>query len=251
MIDFVIVSYNSLEYLPNVYRQIQKKFDDPDVTILDNASTDGSQKWLNKLKRARVLYRLDNIGYAPAANKASEYGINEYICFMNPDIDFTWFAIQGALIELDDPDVVIASPLELKENGEPRLYDGFAGGACMLIKRDWFEGVGGFNDKLEFGCDDIDICRRAIEQGYRWVVTEPPITHYGQRSHDMATKKKIEKSEAVLAEDWEVVVLEFVGVKEEYIIGVPARNLTRRDMVELVGLSIDDLTASGLYKEVQ
>jgi len=251
MIDFVIVNYNSLPYLQDLYKRILKKVEYPRITILDNASTDGSQKWLKDIERGRVLYSLENLGYVPAANKAAEHGVNEIICFMNPDIAFTWHAIQGALIELDDQEVVIASPLELKENGEPRLYDGFAGGACMLIKRDWFEGVGGFNDKLEFGCDDIDICRRAIEQGYRWVVTEPPITHYGQRSHDMATKKKIEKSEAVLAEDWEVVVLEFVGVKEEYIIGVPARNLTRRDMVELAGLSIDDLTASGLYKEVQ
>jgi len=250
MIDFVIVSYNSLEYLPNVYRQIQKKFDDPDVTILDNASTDGSQKWLNKLKRARVLYRLDNIGYAPAANKDSEYGINEYICFMNPDIDFTWFAIQGALIELDDPDVVIASPQELKENGEPRMYDGFAGGACMLVKRDWFESVGGFNDKLEFGCDDIDISRRAVEAGYRWMVTEPAITHYGQRSHDMATRKKIAASKEVLAEDWDKVVLKFVGTKGEYIIGIPSRDLTRKDMVDLAGIKAEDLTASNLYEEV-
>ena len=40
-------------------------------------------------------------------------------------------------------------------------------GACMLIKRKVFEEVGGFSEDLKVGFNDIDLCLKAREKGYK------------------------------------------------------------------------------------
>jgi cellulose synthase/poly-beta-1,6-N-acetylglucosamine synthase-like glycosyltransferase len=41
--------------------------------------------------------------------------------------------------------------------------------ACMLIRRDAFEEVSGFDDALAVGFGDVDLCLRVAERGYRVV----------------------------------------------------------------------------------
>ena len=40
-------------------------------------------------------------------------------------------------------------------------------GACMLIKRKVFEEVGGFSEDLKVGFNDIDLCLKVREKGYK------------------------------------------------------------------------------------
>jgi GT2 family glycosyltransferase len=40
-------------------------------------------------------------------------------------------------------------------------------GACLLIRADVFEQVGGFDERLAVGFNDIDLCLRVREQGYK------------------------------------------------------------------------------------
>ena len=44
-------------------------------------------------------------------------------------------------------------------------------GACMMMRRDVFEAVGGFDDVYQVGFSDIAICLSARQQGYRVVYT--------------------------------------------------------------------------------
>ncbi len=41
--------------------------------------------------------------------------------------------------------------------------------ACMLVRRDAFEAVGGFDELLAVGFGDVDLCLRVLEKGYRVV----------------------------------------------------------------------------------
>lgn len=40
-------------------------------------------------------------------------------------------------------------------------------GACMMVRRDVFTELGGFDEKLVVECNDSDLCLRALEKGYR------------------------------------------------------------------------------------
>ncbi|HSG71085.1 MAG TPA: hypothetical protein VLA12_11755, partial [Planctomycetaceae bacterium] len=40
-------------------------------------------------------------------------------------------------------------------------------GACLLTPRRLYEELGGFDPAYEQECQDIDYCRKAVEQGYQ------------------------------------------------------------------------------------
>jgi GT2 family glycosyltransferase len=52
----------------------------------------------------------------------------------------------------------------------PRNYSAVTG-ACMMTRRDVFERVGGFNERLATDFNDIDYCLRLRRAGYRVVFT--------------------------------------------------------------------------------
>jgi GT2 family glycosyltransferase len=78
-------------------------------------------------------------------------------------------------------------------------------GACMMVRRDVFESVGGFDEELAVAFNDVDFCLRLREKGYL-VVYEPlaELVHHESRSRghtdDLAEGKRIvERWSAVIA----------------------------------------------------
>jgi GT2 family glycosyltransferase len=56
-------------------------------------------------------------------------------------------------------------------------------GACMLVRREAFEAVGGFDERFFLYWEDADLCRRLADHG--WTVSYEPgavVTHAGGRS---------------------------------------------------------------------
>ena len=43
--------------------------------------------------------------------------------------------------------------------------------ACMMLRRSVFDGLGGFDTELKVGYNDVDLCLRAVRQGYAVVYT--------------------------------------------------------------------------------
>jgi GT2 family glycosyltransferase len=67
-------------------------------------------------------------------------------------------------------------------------------GACMMMRREVFEAVGGFNEAYQLVFSDVEICLRIVAAGYRVVFTPfARLLHYEGRSraehipqHDLA-----------------------------------------------------------------
>ncbi|MGZ8649474.1 MAG: glycosyltransferase family 2 protein [Solirubrobacteraceae bacterium] len=66
---------------------------------------------------------------------------------------------------------------------ERAAYPEWVSGACMLVRRDAFEAVGGFDDRFFMYCEDQDLCRRLRAAGGR-VRYEPSavVSHRGGHS---------------------------------------------------------------------
>jgi N-acetylglucosaminyl-diphospho-decaprenol L-rhamnosyltransferase len=57
---------------------------------------------------------------------------------------------------------------------------GWLSGSCMLLRREAFEQVGGFDPTYFMYCEDMDLCRRLAEAGWQNVyVPSAVITHQG------------------------------------------------------------------------
>ncbi len=69
---------------------------------------------------------------------------------------------------------------------------GWASGACMLVSRDAWEKVGGFDPKFFFGGEDADFCQRVWEAGWE-VLCEPRalLVHQAGQSSEREPKRKI------------------------------------------------------------
>ena len=66
----------------------------------------------------------------------------------------------------------------------PRNYSAVTG-ACMMVQREIFERVGGFNTDFKVAYGDIDLCLRVGRLGNRIVYTPLAVLYY----HDSATRK--------------------------------------------------------------
>ncbi len=68
-----------------------------------------------------------------------------------------------------------------EESGSPVEHaTGWLSGSCMLLRRDAFQAVAGFDPSYFMYCEDMDLCRRLAEAGWSSVyVPTAVITHQG------------------------------------------------------------------------
>jgi GT2 family glycosyltransferase len=65
----------------------------------------------------------------------------------------------------------------------PRNYSAVTG-ACLMTRREVFDEVGGFDERLAIDFNDVDFCLRVRRQGYRIVFTpHAELYHHESGSH--------------------------------------------------------------------
>lgn len=97
-ISVVITSFNLIDYMERCFRRLMEQtFQEFDVLVVDDASTDGTgdiiEKWCKKYpSKFRAIYLKENIGVPGCVrNVALESGMlkGEYILFLDGDDDFS------------------------------------------------------------------------------------------------------------------------------------------------------------------
>jgi GT2 family glycosyltransferase len=77
-------------------------------------------------------------------------------------------------------------------------------GACMLVRRELFESLGGFDESFEIALNDVDFCLRLMERGYRNVWTP----HSRLIHHEKASRQQtnVVDDERLMWRRWEAVL---------------------------------------------
>ena len=162
-----------------------------------------------------------NSGFAHACNTGVRHTCSKYICFLNADIRVTpgWLDAMIAEIERDARIAAVGNrqldaagrihscgsawswrtgrfehflrgrqPARQREWTVPRDLDAITG-SCLLVRRDAFERVGGFDENYRQGYwEDSDLCMKLRHSGYRIRFTpDSQITHFtghsGENDH--------------------------------------------------------------------
>ncbi|MFH1452569.1 MAG: glycosyltransferase family 2 protein [Armatimonadota bacterium] len=89
LLTFSIASWNTKELtkqtLESLYRNTRLK--DFEVVIVDNASTDGSQRMIKKeFPQVKLIENEVNVGFGRAHNKAVRASEGKYVCILNSDV---------------------------------------------------------------------------------------------------------------------------------------------------------------------
>jgi GT2 family glycosyltransferase len=111
----------------------------------------------------------DNLGFGAAANAAAALGRDPLVAFVNPDGDPSpgcFDALEGAF---EDGAVVAAEASQGPRWDRPPLNERgdmeWLSGACMVVRRQPFEAVGGFDGGLFMYCEDVDLSYKLSSHG--------------------------------------------------------------------------------------
>ena len=207
-VAIVIVNWNKKDYVLNLLRSLEAiDYDNHEVIVVDNASTDNSVEAIKKtFPDVTLLVNKENLGGTGGFNTGMKYALH------NTDCKYIWLLDNDAeverhtLIELvkameADPDIGIAgsrimSPedrdliVELggyidwnsttwspnlryqnqKEYNGPNVVETDYVAACSaLIRRETLEKTGLMDRRFFLHWDDIDLCLRARDHGYKIV----------------------------------------------------------------------------------
>jgi GT2 family glycosyltransferase len=169
-----------------------------EVVVVDDGSSDATAEVLSRLAsripRLVVIRRPSNGGFAAACNEGARASRGRFLVFLNNDTEPTpgWLdelvdyalhrraAVVGAKLLYPDMTVQHAG-LVFDREGNPRhVYSGFPSehpavnrsgpvqavtGAAMLVRRDTFDALGGFDPSYRNGHEDVDFCLRVREAG--------------------------------------------------------------------------------------
>ncbi len=197
-LSIIIVSYNTKELLRRCVSSIEKSQDDleKEVFIVDNASTDGSDKLVEQgYKDIKILRNKENLGFAKANNQALRQVYGEYCLLLNSDtevkpdalsnlVEFAENNPQAGIVgaKLLNPDASIQSSIYhlptlwraikefwLGKKGEYEKYALTASDAvgveavtfaAVLIPKKTIERIGFLEERYFMYFEDLDYCRR-------------------------------------------------------------------------------------------
>ena len=196
------------QYIESLRQTMQSV--DWELILVDDASSDGTQAYLETLasdSQIRCIRNEKNSGYSASNNIGANAATGEYFAFLNNDLLLTegWFeAMFKVMQDAENPGIV--GNIQINPNTElidhAGVFFGLDGmprqarknrktfpkteytewnavtAACMLIKASLFREVGGFDETYRNGFEDIDICVKLRQQGYRhYVANRSRIQH--------------------------------------------------------------------------
>ena len=203
----VILNWNGQGYLEKFFPSvITHTANDAEIFVADNASTDDSISFLHaNFPQVKIIKNSENGGFAKGYNQALKNLTNEYFVLLNSDVEVTpnWISL---VIEMMDKDKSIAAcQPKIKSYQDKNLFEyagaagGFidkygypfcrgrifhsferdagqydnekeilwASGACLFIRSEVFNIVGGFDEDFFAHMEEIDLCWRIKNMGWK------------------------------------------------------------------------------------
>jgi GT2 family glycosyltransferase len=128
MVSITIVTWNSEQYLSECFASLrQQDYPELEVTIVDNASTDGTRALLRSAESScRVICNDSNVGFAAGQNQAIRASTGEWVLCLNPDVmlspDFITQVVKAG--EAQPEAGSLCGKLLRWNPGNPALYQG-------------------------------------------------------------------------------------------------------------------------------
>ncbi len=171
LVSVIVVNYNGKNLLENCFQSIsQINYPNYEVLLIDNNSTDDSIEFVKNNYSSAIIIKLEkNYGFAYPNNVGAKNSKGELLLFLNNDTKVTPNFISEMVEVLQrDSTIAICQSMLLKTNGEVDSSGDFvdmigvsfsskqkteniseilaAKGASMLVRKDVFTKLGGFDE---------------------------------------------------------------------------------------------------------
>jgi len=205
------------QFLPVVEKYSRRN--DTEIFVADNNSSDNSVNYIKENHpKVKIVINDKNYGFAEGYNKALQQIEAEYYVILNSDVEVSENWLEGMIsaIEKDENIAAVQPKIRWFRDKKYFEYAGAAGGlidrfgytfcrgrlfnvyeedkgqyeeeadifwasgACLFIKADLFHEAGGFDADFFAHMEEIDLCWRLKNRGYRIVYTpKSTVFHVG------------------------------------------------------------------------
>ena len=218
-VSIVVPTRDKVHLLKNCIESIRRttEYTNYEIVIVDNDSAESETlEYLNLVANqgVTVLKFPGTFNFSKICNHAASRVNSDFLCFLNNDAEVVaplW--LRGLVSSAVAEDVCVTGPIILKNSETVQeiglafgvvgitgqihsgisIHDGIARNelrfdhfvsavsfACALVGRDKYWRLGGMDENLAVGLNDVDFCYRAVQNGFKnKIVSSSLIIHKG------------------------------------------------------------------------
>jgi GT2 family glycosyltransferase len=210
-VSVVVVTYESRDVIAACLESLDVPSPNA-IVVVDIASSDGTAALVREsVPTARVVALDENVGFGAAANIGVDSVDTPYVAVLNPDARPVGDSLATLVAcAARHADAAIVSPRLVDGDGQAQpsrigyptplwtgnpavssfaarkrgaTAGGFAVGAALLLRRDAFRAVGGFDPGFFLFYEEVDLCLRLEHAGWSIVsCPESTFVHFGGAS---------------------------------------------------------------------
>jgi N-acetylglucosaminyl-diphospho-decaprenol L-rhamnosyltransferase len=208
-VSAIIVSYGTADRLPSLLARLRASGAVLETIVVDSASPDAERA--REAGADRFIGLTTNLGFGAAANAAARDARGEILAFVNPDVKpaattldelvraLEGFAATGPRLVGTDGRHQMGDCGEEPSVGRALLYAlggggifhrrargrvGWITGAFLVVRREAFLAVGGFDESFFLFGEDVDLGRRLRAAGHELrYAPETVVEHEGRSSY--------------------------------------------------------------------
>jgi N-acetylglucosaminyl-diphospho-decaprenol L-rhamnosyltransferase len=195
-----IVNYKTRAYLEQCLRSVTEDLIGSDLTycvnVLESASGDHLEEIVASHAHAHLFESKVNGGFGAGHNFLAAQTDATYLLILNPDVEFIEAETSARLLHAaaENPSASAVGPKLVDVDGNPQEWDhgrlhgghshwrasdrrqevAWVSGAAMLVSRETFGAVGGFDERFFLYKEDEDLCLR-LRRGGAQVLYEPTV----------------------------------------------------------------------------
>lgn len=218
LVSVLVVTYNQQKYTKECLDSLrQQQYPNIEIIVVDNASKDGTQSFIQKsYPEIKLIQNKENQYFAEGNNIGYRNSKGKYIFLLNNDAYIEKNVISKLVAYLEDnPKVGIVqnkllyadNPKKIDSAGSFFTFTGFLfhrgyqqhlvdnnisevfsiKGASMMVKREIIDRIGLFDPNYKLYFEDTDLCWKSILLGYKVIYQPNSITYH----HVGASSSKI------------------------------------------------------------
>ena len=192
----VVVNYGSHDLLARHLVETAGSLPGCSVVVVDNFTTLDERRQVECLCAEHGWTSLlldDNLGFGSGMNKAvASLGPGPtHVLLLNPDATVDQPSVEAMVEHVDQHPLTLVAPTVIRPDGsiwstgvdldllsgdmrgwqrrtgehDPALVQPWLSGACLLLRRDLWDRVGGFDDDFFLYWEDVDLSRKVLEAG--------------------------------------------------------------------------------------
>ncbi|MCS3708314.1 hypothetical protein GGP62_003224 [Salinibacter ruber] len=217
-VSAVIANWNGSHHLKKCLPSIlDQSYDNLEVIVVDNNSHDNSKEIVQKFD-ARWVPLEKNEGLAAALNRGAEVSEGDLLLFLNNDMRFDKYFVKEMVSTIGrNKNIFSVDAVQYSWDGgekvhlatfineafrkesisadrvESKIGEGivvtqhdvdrevetvYSSAANMMVNKNVFSSLGGFDERMTAGSEDVDICFRAWAKGYKTVFQPSAICYH-------------------------------------------------------------------------